>query len=45
MGSGVAQLVGQSLLMPEIRGSNPVIGKLLYRTFICLISAVLKSQK
>ena len=32
----VAQLVERSLPTPEIRGSNPVIGKLLYRTFNCL---------
>ena len=29
-----AQLVERSLPMPEVRGSNPVIGKRLYRTFI-----------
>ena len=32
----MAQLVERSLPTPEIRGSNPVIGKLLYRTFNCL---------
>ena len=32
----MAQLVGRSLLTPEVRGSNPVIGKLLFRTFNCL---------
>ena len=32
----VAQLVKQSLPMPEVRGLNPVIGKLLYLTFSCL---------
>ena len=26
----VAQLVEQSLLIPEVRGSNPVIGKNLF---------------
>ena len=31
----VAQLVEQSLPTPEVRSSNPVFGKLLYRTFIC----------
>ena len=30
----VAQLVDWSLARPEVRGSNPVIGKLLYRTLI-----------
>ena len=29
----VAQLVEQSLPIPEVRGSKPVIGKLLYRTY------------
>ena len=32
----VAQLVERLLLTPEVRVSNPVIGKLLYRTFHCL---------
>ena len=36
----VAQLVEQSLPTPEIRGSNPVIGNLLYWSFICLLSTV-----
>ena len=30
MGSGVAQLVQRSLPKPEVRGSNPVIGKIFY---------------
>ena len=30
----VAQLVERLLLTPEVRGSNPVIGKLLYGTFV-----------
>ena len=30
----VAQLVEQSLLIPEVRGSNPFIGNVLYCTFI-----------
>ena len=30
----VVQLVERSLPTAEVRGSNPVIGKLLYRTFI-----------
>ena len=41
----VAQLVERSLPTPDVHGSNPVIGKLLYRTFICLLSTVLKRQK
>ena len=36
----VAQLVEQSLLIPEVRGSNPVIGKNLYIMNICLLSTV-----
>ena len=39
----VAQLVEQSLSIPEVRGSTPVIGKILLN--ICLLSAVLKRQK
>ena len=30
LGSGVAQLVERSLPIPEVRGSNPVIGKNLF---------------
>ena len=30
----VAQLAERSLPTPEVRSSNPVIGKLLYRTFV-----------
>ena len=45
MALGVAQLVEQSLPTPEVRGSDPVIGKLLFRTFICLLSTVLKRLK
>ena len=41
----VAQLVERLLWMPEVRGSNLIIGKLLYRTFICLLLTVLKRQK
>ena len=41
MGSGcVAQLVERSLLIPEIRGSNPVIGKKLFILNICFLSTV-----
>jgi len=36
----VAQLVERLLKIPEVRGSNPVIGKNQYSTF-----AVLKSRK
>ena len=39
----VAQLVERLLLIPEVRGSTPVIGKILLS--ICLLSAVLKRQK
>ena len=38
----VAQLVERSPLSPEIRGSNPVIGKLLSN--ICLLSTVSKDE-
>ena len=31
----VAQLVEQSLPIPEVCGSNPIIGKNLYWTFYC----------
>ena len=40
----VAQLVERSLPIPVIRGSNPVIDKLSYWTFICLLSVVLKGD-
>ena len=34
-GAGVVtQLVERLLPTPEVRGSNPVIGKLLYETFV-----------
>ena len=37
MGTVAAQLLEQSLPTPEVRGLNPVIGKLLYGTFVdCL---------
>ena len=32
----VSQLVERLILTPEAHGSNPVIGKLLYRIFNCL---------
>ena len=36
MGSGLAQLVERTLLIPEVPGSNPVIGKnlFIYWTFV-----------
>ena len=41
MGSGcVAQLVEQLLLIPEVRGSNPIIGKNLFILNICFLSTV-----
>ena len=36
----MAQLVEQSLLIPEIRGSHPLIGKNLYILKICFLSTV-----
>ena len=37
----VAQLVERSLPIPEVRGSNPVIGKkIIYILNICLLSTV-----
>ena len=36
----VAQLVERSLTIPEVRGSNPVIGKKLFILNICLLSTV-----
>ena len=41
----MAQLVERLLPTPEVCGSNPVIGNLLYRTFIWLLSSVLKRRK
>ena len=43
----VAQLVERSLLIPEVRGLTPVIGKILLDIclLICLLSTVLKRQK
>ena len=32
----VAQLVKRSLPTPEVRGSNPVIGKIVYVTVNCI---------
>ena len=39
----VAQLVEWSISIPEVRGSTPVIGKILLN--ICLLSTVLKRRK
>ena len=36
----VAQLVEHSLLIPEVRGSNPVIGKNLLILNMCILSTV-----
>ena len=36
----VAQLVERSLPIPEVCGSNPVIGKNLFISNICLLSTV-----
>ena len=36
----VAQLVERLLPIPEVRGSNPVIGKNLFILNICLLSTV-----
>ena len=38
----MAQLAKQSLPIPEVRGSNPVIGKVFIE--YCLLSTVLKSR-
>ena len=43
MGSGCGSVVELSLSIPEVRGSTPVIGKILLN--ICLLSTVLKRQK
>ena len=36
----MAQLAERSLTIPEVRGSNPVIGKNLLILNICLLSTV-----
>ena len=42
----VAQLVERSLPVPEVRGSNPVMGKFyIEHLFTCLLSTVLKRRK
>ena len=40
----VIHLVEGSLRAPKVRGSTPVVGKLLYPTFNCLLSNVIKRQ-
>ena len=44
MAAVVAQLVDRSLPTPEVQGSNPVIGKLIWRTFV-YCPTVIKRQK
>ena len=41
----MAQLVERSLLIPEVRGSNPVIGKKLFILNICLLSTVYRKDE
>ena len=36
----VAQLVERSLPIPDVPGSNPVIGKNLFKSNICFLSTV-----
>ena len=46
LGSGcVAQLVEWSLPIPEVRSSNPVIGKNLFILNICLPSTVYRKDE
>ena len=42
----VAQLAKQSLPIPEVRDSNPVIGKILKRTYLLLqsVNAKIKTK-
>ena len=45
MGSGCGS-VGRAVAEPEVRGSNPVIGKIyIEHLFTCLLSTVLKRRK
>ena len=45
-GSGcVAQLVEQLLPIPEVRGSNPVIGNKLFKLNICLLPTVYRTDE
>ena len=41
----VAQLVERSLPIPEVRSSNPVIGKKLFTLNICLVSTVYRKDE
>ena len=43
----MAQLVERLLPIPEVRGSNPVIGKNLYRTFTvnCIEKTKIKEKR
>ena len=43
----VAQLVERSLPLPEVRGSNPVLGKNLYSTFTvnCIEKTKIKKKE
>ena len=41
----MAQLVERSLPIPEVRNSNPVIGKNLFILNICLLSTVYRKDK
>ena len=40
----VAQLVEQSLLIPEVRGSNPVIGK-IYNEHLFTVNCIEKTKR
>ena len=41
----MAQLVERLLLIPEVRGSNPVIGKKIFKSNIGLLSTVYCKDK
>ena len=42
----VAQLVERSLAIPKVCSSNPVISKLLYRTFVyCIVKTKIKKKR
>ena len=41
----VAQSVERLLPTPEVRGSNPVIGELLFRTFVYRLTTALIRRK
>ena len=42
--SACCSVVEWSLPTPEVRGSNPVIGKFLYMAFVYLLSTVLEGE-